>query len=285
MLCSKCGTQNEQNSKFCVGCGNIIETTNLFDNQELNNNINNQQTNNYNISQEYEKDIDEELIQAYIGKNEKKIRRKGGTILPILVGPAYYFYRKLYIEGVIWIGIIIIVELFLENYALSIYSFSAIIAGFIFRILYLNKVNKDISKIKKENLHKSIDDLKNICSKKGGTNELVVFIVIIFYGGLMYLESNQIGTDTVICKNINNEKITMKINSKGEYVNTINLIYEADNEYALSIMYSLMKSEYPNEKIEQNGLSLNINFDMKNKKVNKKEYISNSEQKGYVCQK
>ncbi len=102
---------------------------------------------------------------------------------------------------------------------------------------------------------------------------------------LMYLESNQIGTNTVICKNINNEKITMKINSKGEYVNTINLIYEADNEYALSIMYSLMKSEYPNEKIEQNGLSLNINFDMKNQKVNKKEYINNSEQKGYACQK
>lgn len=181
MLCSKCRTQNEQNSKFCVGCGNIIETTNLFDNQELNNNINNQQTNNYNISQEYEKDIDEELIQAYIGKNEKKIRRKGGTILPTLVGPAYYFYRKLYIEGVIWLGIIIIAELFLENYALSIYSFSATIAGFIFRILYLNKVNKDISKIKKENLHKSIEELKNICSKKGGTNELVVFIVIFLW--------------------------------------------------------------------------------------------------------
>lgn len=271
MSSNKEETQTDSSLNSCIN--NTTETPNLFNNYELDSNIN----------QELQTDIDEELIKAYIGKNESKIRRKGGTILPILLGPVYYFYRKLYVEGLIWLGIILIGEFLINNS--TIYVLSSLTAGFIFRILYLNNVKRNVVKIKKENSNKSIEELKNICSKRGGTNELVVFIAIIFYGGLMYLESNKIEIDTVTCKNVDSEKIIMKVNSKGEYVNTIDFIYEADNEYALSMMYSLMKSEYPNEKIEQNGLSLILGIDMKDEKVNKKEYINNLEQKGYTCQK
>lgn len=270
MLSNKDETQTDS-SLTCIN--NTLEVPNLFNKYELDSNIN----------QDSQKDIDEELTKAYIGKNESKIKRKGGTILPILFGPVYYFYRKLYVEGLIWLGIILIGEFLINNSV--IYILSSLIAGFIFRILYLNNVKRNVAKIKEENSDKSIEELKSICSKRGGTNELVVFITIIFYGGLMYLESNKIEIDTVTCKNINSEKIIMKVNSKGEYVNTVDMIYEADNKYALSMMYSLIKSEYPNEKIEQNGLSLIVRIDVKDEKVNKKEYINNLNQKGYTCQK
>lgn len=47
MVCNKCGMQNNDNSKFCINCGNVL----LNNNVQTNNNVSNVATNNEGVSQ------------------------------------------------------------------------------------------------------------------------------------------------------------------------------------------------------------------------------------------
>ena len=84
MNCPKCNFPIQSNDKFCQGCGNKIVTMKEH-------------------SQNRDNFMDEELVNAYIGRNADKIRNKHFSFCTLLFGPFYIFYRKMWLYGVLWI--------------------------------------------------------------------------------------------------------------------------------------------------------------------------------------
>ena len=97
MYCKKCGSSLQNNEEFCQNCGEkIIDENNQQNDLNTNNNYNNEsvsqffQSENNNQNSDVVNDnfqslynqnnsnyiSDEELIDAYIGKNSQKIKKK-----------------------------------------------------------------------------------------------------------------------------------------------------------------------------------------------------------------
>ncbi len=128
------------------------------------NNINStSQSNNENVN------IDrDELLRSFVGNNYDKIKTKPFNIAGFLFSTFYMFYRKMFLYGII----AFIISFILTNVT-KLKIFSAIITviiGLFVNKIYLYYANKKIDKIILNNPNKSIDEIKDICSKTGGTS-------------------------------------------------------------------------------------------------------------------
>lgn len=194
--CEKCGSEIVEGSLFCKGCGSQVQQVNNVVNnnmgvqQPINNSgvqqpINNQfvqpnqvvnnqamQSNQSAFDTTVQANNDEELIKAYIGKNADKImNQKGGSIWCFFGGSAYFVYRKMYLFGLIWLMCDIVLSSKLSWWL-------NIILAFLFKKIYLSHVKRNVDKIKKQYINSSFDELKSICSQKGGTNTLAAIILV-----------------------------------------------------------------------------------------------------------
>ena len=154
-----------------------INTTNnllndISSEQPVSNNI------NFGTSSEEE---NKELLKAYIGKNYEKITTKKFNFAGLIFGAFYMFYRKMFGYGTI---VLLINSIFLNvikqlvlNFAVSLLI--GILVGIFVNNLYVKFANKKINNIKSKNPSKSFQELKSICSNKGGTSFVSILLVII----------------------------------------------------------------------------------------------------------
>ena len=178
--CPKCGADLKQGDSFCRMCGvSLLNSSDFYDQNGQNN------TSDSNVHDSFQTysnlDPDDDLINAYIGKNADKLKQGGFSIYTFLFGAIYALYRKMWVVGFSWLFGGILINLFLPGLG-SIASIGAIIwISIEFNKWYLNDVKENVSSIKKMYSNMSREQLIEICRKKGGTTIVPVIIISILF--------------------------------------------------------------------------------------------------------
>lgn len=186
----------EQKIQVPVANENIQTTTGNFEeknNVEINttnnlqNDISSEQpvSNNINFGTSSEEE-NKELLKTYIGKNYEKITTKKFNFAGAIFGALYMFYRKMLGYAIIVFLINTIIPTVILNVtknsllAFVIYILiNIIIVGIFVNNIYVKFAKQKINKIKSNNPSKNIDELKSICTNKGGTSLGCLFLGII----------------------------------------------------------------------------------------------------------
>ena len=166
MNCPNCGTNANFGESFCRSCGTALVNNNVPNNEmsmnsamnnsaDINNqyNYNNQQSAqyNYNAQQGVQNNYDdEELLDAYIGKNAEKIRAGGFSLCSLFFGMWYTMYRKMWLLSALWYVTTTILGLFLPNLSTLTIAVNVLVAVK-FNELYLKNARENINKIKTNN--------------------------------------------------------------------------------------------------------------------------------------
>ena len=118
---------------------------------------------------------DEELMRAFIGGDSFKIRNNIFNYAGFLFSFLYMFYRKLYLFGVITSLIYLLSYLFVfqgKPYLLLVLN---IIVGFTVNKLHVLHAKIKIKQIRNKNINKIPEEIKTICTVKGGADIKNVF--------------------------------------------------------------------------------------------------------------
>lgn len=133
-------------------------------------------------------DKDYRLIEAYVGKNAGKLLDGSFSWWTFLWGVIYVLYRKMWLLGLKWIGLLLIVEILFGEMMLIkiiikgvIKFILSIIFATKFKGRYLECVINNVDKIKENNNNKLEEELLKICHKKGGVSYFVVVCAILFW--------------------------------------------------------------------------------------------------------
>lgn len=184
MRCTRCGA--EASGKYCSNCGaEVTEEKEKVEATET------------NESQEKEINLDE-MIDSFIGNNRAEIRKENFSWLAFFFGPIYYFYRKMFIEGLILIAINGIVTGISEYLALPLGLGLSIYMGLTFKKHYLKFARQKCLELRMYGMNNDQDMLNMLASNKGGTTVVpviiisvvyfvVIVIVIIALGGALFL--------------------------------------------------------------------------------------------------
>ncbi len=117
---------------------------------------------------------DEELLKDFIGNNYEKITTKQFNFAGFFFTTFYMFYRKMFLYAIILFLVNLFVLNVINNYTVTILFNVAV--GFLVNKIYLYYAKKKIDKIKSQNSQKDINELKVICSNKGGTSVGKIFL-------------------------------------------------------------------------------------------------------------
>ncbi len=170
--------------KSPLSVNNMNTQSIIQSNQDMNSNISLPQSNQID---------DNELLKAFIGSNYEKITTKSFNIAGFFFTTFYMFYRKMFGYAILIFLLNFIVLNVIKNY-IVILVFNVIV-GFIVNKIYLFYSKKKVAIIKSSNSQKSLQELKAICSNKGGTSigklclgfvtEVVIALVVIFIMALI----------------------------------------------------------------------------------------------------
>ena len=184
MNCPNCGYTVKENENFCTSCGTRVRQTSQ-NNSTVENNINKPNT-GYNYHSQFQNvgnitnNYNDELIDAYIGKNADKIKSGKFSWTGFFFRLSYVWYRKMWGFGflviLMSIGIALISAFLPALYSVSGVSIGVIV-GILFNKTYLKKVEKKVEKIVRENPGKTKEELRMICANKGGTTIIPVILV------------------------------------------------------------------------------------------------------------
>ena len=201
MRCEKCGKKLRKNEKFCTVCGYYNEDKqNLnpdeWDDEDYNlleEENNSPQQEEVNIGKIEEKKVvnydfeKERDLEAYIGEDYKIIKKSPFNIWAFLLNWMYVLYRKLYITGIIGLGIALFITLFYTRYLLIYLVVSMVLLGLLFNPYYIFIIKQRIKGLEKKYEGTDSFTFTGICQEKGGVNTtfaLVIyflFLVIIFF--------------------------------------------------------------------------------------------------------
>ena len=162
------------------------------------NNISPQPNSNDNLSS------DDELLKAFIGNNYEKITTRPFNFAGFFFTTFYMFYRKMFLYGLLIFLISFAILNFINNFIVTIVF--CILIGFLVNKIYLYYAHKQISKIKVKNSDKDLNELKNICARKGGTSIgkiFLGFIIELFIAFLVGIISIFIGFSSAITQFFN----------------------------------------------------------------------------------
>ncbi len=142
---------------------------------------------------------EDEMLEQFIGKNYYKIRRNKFNFSAFFFGPLYFWYRKMFIAGYIYIIIISLITYILQFqfkidnyiYEFAVTFIASLILGFSFNTFYVNRAKKKTEQIKKKYERKyDAFDIGRLCSRKGGGSVLYVilgFICLSFFSIIIAL--------------------------------------------------------------------------------------------------
>ena len=144
------------------------------------NNVNSQINNNVssNISStSVNQGGDDELLKAFIGNNYDKITTRPFNFAGFFFTTLYMFYRKMFGYALLVFLLNFIVLNVINNFVVTL-AFNVVV-GLLVNKIYLSYAKKKITVIKTSNSQKSIEELKSICSAKGGTSVGQVFLGLV----------------------------------------------------------------------------------------------------------
>lgn len=207
--------------------------------------------------------VDEELLKSFIGKNFEKFFKSFNFAGFFLTG-TYMLYRKMFAYAILLFILEILIALLIPKLLFLSIGIN-LLCGLFVNKLYLSFASKKIAKIKNDNSNSSQEDLKALCTRKGGTSigyiflggfaETIIIVIAMFaaaalgistmFGGLMTLGSIQIpgankplsttGTEGTVIQNASingyacfGNNCTIYISSNGS----------EDEEYLVSADYS-----------------------------------------------
>lgn len=247
MVCKRCGA--EVSGKFCQNCG--AELASLKDKEKEEEKKTEETTKDTGV------DI-EKLLDSYIGSNVKDIKKGGFSWCAFLFGPIYYLYRKMYVEGIIF---------FLINLVLSYFTDSAlgfcvnIYMGLTFKSHYLKH-----ARVKCYQMASLYDD-KHLqvlmASRNGGTTIIPVVIMGMFYAGLFVILIAAIITYVLGTENIWDDYeaprelkyvIPAGFNEREEN-SAYFQIYETEDKYCSIVVKEGYSDDYKDKGIENMGLN------------------------------
>ena len=212
----------------------LIGIANLVSSKIQTNTQNNQSASDSATSQQASSDTtntDDELLKAFIGQNYEKITSGSFNVAGFFFPTLYMFYRKMFAYALI---------LFLVNLAITILIANLIkipipigvinvLSGFFVNKVYIFHARKKITKIKAANSQKSLEELKAICTTKGGTNiglavagffvEVGIYIVVLVVAVLIGLHGHM---GEILDPNNPNSLISMVIEKERQNNNKSN---------------------------------------------------------------
>ncbi len=162
-----------------------------FNAQQSNNNSNYNETNNEDNSGDYTLDF----VKSWMGDLYDKTHSKKFNFGAAILGPAYFFYRKLIVPGILTSLITLIISgiaTFLLSTSKDLNSvllicggvaivslILAVIYGFVFYPVYRNYVRKQLNTYKKE--IPNTNQLINFARQHGGTSMVGVIVYYVVY--------------------------------------------------------------------------------------------------------
>ena len=171
---------------------NQVQFGSQYQNQNINQPI--QQANQVTQNNAINTNEDEILLESFVGENYSKIRYNKFNIGALFAAPLYFFYRKMIIYGILFLILHTAISSIINNEYSSIFLFA--IAAVTVNKIYINFAEKKIAKIKEKNKDKTLNELKVICAKKGGTSIPLIFlgIFIVFIIGFITVIITLLGT-------------------------------------------------------------------------------------------
>ena len=160
-----------------------------MNNQIPNSNINQSQNNNI-ISQSNlinNQENDDELLRAFIGNNFEKITTRPFNFAGFFFTTFYMFYRKMFGYALLVFLLNIVIVNALNQYAITLLF--NIVIGLLFNKIYLSYAKKKITMIKANNQQKTNEELKSICTSKGGTSVGKIFLGLLTELGIAVIIS------------------------------------------------------------------------------------------------
>lgn len=165
MFCTNCGKELPEGSNFCTNCGTAAETEN---------------TAQYSEPQFYETDVIDDDVKRLVGTKQefyipkfsamKQLNKKATwNWCAFLLSPAWFFYRKMYVYGLIHMVFNLLIGNFL-NLVLSI-AVSAVIGVFA-NYIYMDYLEK--LSLQMKSMPGTAKDA--FIAEKGGTSVVAVLI-------------------------------------------------------------------------------------------------------------
>lgn len=140
MYCKRCGATISRSDNYCPSCGVKIENESTSAKE-------------FNIKTDYTSSnidrgvsLEDELLDIYIGKNADRLKKNSFSLPAFFLGPLYYWYRKMYLEGFIIFAFSIFLKMFLKD-ALAFDVCLYLYMGFSFKRRYLSHAKKKVSDI------------------------------------------------------------------------------------------------------------------------------------------
>lgn len=125
--------------------------------------------------------IDEKaMLKAYVGSNYEKYNMTNFSLTAMLGGSFVYFYRKLYILGIIIFAIQILAFLMLKDsffILLAVWLVIALVLAFVTNPLYLWLAKQSVNEIKKKHPKISQGEINSLCARKGKSNILIALLL------------------------------------------------------------------------------------------------------------
>ncbi len=181
-----------------------------------------------NLSDDHDKELDEELLKAFIGNNYEKLTTRQFNISAFFFTGAYMFYRKLTGYAILYFLLVLIIQGIFKVIPISIVF--NILVGLFFNKFYVNYAKKRVNKIKNANVHRQPKDIKLICMKSGGVSvgniflglllEIIITFLLAFalmYAGMSFLSSNMDSIMESFNKKLQDGINNIDFNATGEY--------------------------------------------------------------------
>jgi len=212
-----------------IGINQESQNINNLNQSNLQNNMlnQNQEQKNENQSETITNSTDdEELLKIFIGKNYEKIKNKPFNFAGFFFTTFYMFYRKMFMYAIILFLINLVVLNVIDNFIIT-FAFNILVGLFVNKF-YLYYAKKKINKIKIKNSQKDINELKSLCSSKGGTSVGKIFLgflaeLVIAFVILIIMVIAGIGSVLSDLINLDNWNITIngnKINNNAQNDNS-----------------------------------------------------------------
>lgn len=253
-------SQSSNSLNTVIDPSSIAQSTNP-PNPSLNNNNLSQLNINTN-----NQDNNDELLRAFIGNNYEKITTKKFNFAGFFFTSFYMLYRKMFVRAIFVFLINLVILNYTNNFFVTIVYYFVI--GLSVNKSYLAFANDKIANIKIENTQKSTEEIKKICSIKGGTSVfcLIFGILAKFVIGFVVLIAMSIfaiGGFFSNILNIDNWNITLNGNDnddassteKGTLIEDVN-VSEGYACYGSKCYISVWKSNVSTDYVISNNSDL-----------------------------
>ncbi len=120
---------------------------------------------------------DDILLKSFIGNNYEKITTKSFNIAAFFFTALYMFYRKMFLYGLLLIIISTILSFIFKSSFISLII--CVLVGLFINKIYISFAKNKIAKIKASHPLSSSEELRALCTKKGGTSIGTVILGIL----------------------------------------------------------------------------------------------------------